>query len=295
MKGVTMSGLIVVGADGSAAATAAVAWAADDALRMRAPLRIVTAVHRQPYDASRLTAPDLNDALAKAGGEILAQAEATVRSRQPDVEVTTQLIEGNPVAVLRDQAKDATEIVLGSRGLGGHTGTVLGSVTIHVAGHAHCPVVVVRPEQNVPHREIVVGIEDSEADDATLGYGFEQASLRGSRLRAIHAWQLPIHSSGISYDMNEAHAARTQVVVDRLAPWRKRYPEVPNVEDVRCADPVEALSDASAHCDLIVVGSHGRGAIRSRLLGSVSRGVLHNARCAVAVVRPGALGPSGRS
>ncbi|GAA2390653.1 universal stress protein [Nonomuraea africana] len=280
-----MSGLIVVGTDGSTSATAAVAWAADDAFRMRAPLRIVTAVHRQPDDASRFAAPDLHDALAKAGGEFLAEAEATVRSRQPDVEVTTQLIEGNPVAVLREQANDATEIVLGSRGLGGHAGAVLGSVPLHVAGHAHCPVVVVRPEQNVPHREIVVGIEDSEADDAALGYGFEQGRLRGSRLRAVHAWQLPVHASGISYDMNEVRASRTQVAADRLAPWRKRYPEVPNVEDVRCADPVEALADASMHCDLIVVGSHGRGAILSMLLGSVSRGVLHNARCAVAVVR----------
>ncbi|MFI6713436.1 universal stress protein [Nonomuraea sp. NPDC050478] len=278
-----MSGLIVVGADGSATATAAVAWAADDALRMRVPLRVVTVVHPQPYDALRFAAPVLPDALAEA--EILAEAEATVRSRQPDVEVTIQLIEGNPVAVLRDQAKGATEIVLGSRGLGGHAGTGLGSVSIQVAGRGHCPVVVMRPEQNVPHREIVVGIDDSEASDAALGYGFEQARLRGSRLRVIHAWQLPVHASGISYDMNEVHAARTQVVVDRLAPWRKRYPEVANVEDVRCADPVEALADASAHCDLIVVGSHGRGAIRSRLLGSVSRGVLHDARCAVAVVR----------
>jgi nucleotide-binding universal stress UspA family protein len=85
--------------------------------------------------------------------------------------------------------------------------------------------------------------------------------------------------------MNEVHAARSQAVVDRLAPWRKRYPQVPNVEDVRCADPVEALADAAAHCDLIVVGSHGRGAIRSMLLGSVGRGVLRNACCAVAVVR----------
>ncbi|MFD1935474.1 universal stress protein [Nonomuraea mangrovi] len=280
-----MSGLIVVGADGSTTATAAVKWAADDAFRMRAPLRIVTAVHRRPDDASRFAAPDLHDAPAKAGGEILAEAEATVRSRQPDLDVTTQLIEDNPVVVLREQAKDATEIVLGSRGLGGHVGTVLGSVPLHVAGHTHCPVVVVRPEQSVPHREIVVGIEGSEADDAALGYGFEEARLRDSRLRAVHAWQLGVRASGIAYDMNEVRAARTRVAAERLAPWRERYPEVPNVEDVRCADPVEALADASIHCDLIVVGSHGRGAIRSMLLGSVSRGVLRNARCAVAVVR----------
>ena len=49
--------------------------------------------------------------------------------------------------------------------------------------------------------------------------------------------------------------------------------------------PVNALSDASATADLVVVGSRGMGAIGSALLGSVSRGVLHHAHCPVAVVR----------
>ena len=80
-------------------------------------------------------------------------------------------------------------------------------------------------------------------------------------------------------------AARQKIAADRLTPWRSRYPEVPMVEDVRCVQPVEALAGASDHSDLIVVGSHGRGAIRTMVLGSVSRGVLHHAHCAVAVVR----------
>jgi nucleotide-binding universal stress UspA family protein len=57
------------------------------------------------------------------------------------------------------------------------------------------------------------------------------------------------------------------------------------VEDARSADPVDALTNASARADLVVVGSRGMGLIGSALLGSVSRGVLHHAHCPVAVVR----------
>ncbi|WP_327049418.1 universal stress protein [Microbispora sp. NBC_01189] len=50
--------------------------------------------------------------------------------------------------------------------------------------------------------------------------------------------------------------------------------------------PVDALIQASRTADLLVVGSRGRGALGSAMLGSVSRGVLHHADCPVAVVRP---------
>ncbi|MEU6998179.1 universal stress protein [Nonomuraea sp. NPDC046570] len=276
-----MTGLIIVGVDGSAPSTAAVEWAADDAIRMGARLRLVHVLNRWPYDIT-----DGDDYLAEAAGKVLAAAEVTARTRQPDVEVSTRLIEGVPSAVLREQEQEATELVVGSRGLGGFAGAVLGSVSMHLAGHAHCPVVVVRPGQQERHGEIVVGVDDSDACEAALGYAFEQAGLRGATLRAIHAWQLPVHAFApeISYDLDQIRAAQQEVATQRLAGWRAKYPEVPLIEDVRRAHPVDALTGVA--CDLIVVGSHGRGAIGSLLLGSVSRGVLHHARCAVAVVRP---------
>ena len=151
----------------------------------------------------------------------------------------------------------------------------------------HCPVVVVRPGQTGTHGEITVGLDDSDACEPALAYAFEQARLRGSALRALYAWQIPVHvyAPEIVYDLDEFVAAHHKVVTDRLAAWRERYPEVKVIEDVRRAHPVEALGDASDTCDLIVVGSHGRGALGSLFLGSVSRGVLHHARCSVAVVR----------
>ncbi|MEU7004628.1 universal stress protein [Nonomuraea sp. NPDC046570] len=282
-----MTALIIVGVDGSAPGTAAVEWAADDAFRMGAELKIVHVLDRWPYNITRFPVPDQEDLLLKGASRVLEAAEATARARQPTVEVSTRLIEGVPAAVLQEQGQGqgVSELVIGNRGLGGFAGAVLGSVTMQVAGQAHCPVVVVRAEPQGRQGEIVVGVDDSDACDPALGYAFEQARLRGAMLRAIYAWQLPVHAFApeISYDLDEVRAAGREIVTRRLAEWRAKHPEVTLIEDVQNAHPVNALT--SAACDLIVVGSHGRSAIGSLFLGSVSRGVLHHARGTVAVVR----------
>ncbi|MEU6786804.1 universal stress protein [Nonomuraea angiospora] len=279
--------MIIVGADGSVNSRAALEWAADDAYRMRVPLRIVHAMDRSPYQIRKYPIDALPDVLRREGLRILREAEALVCARQLTIEVTTEDLEGTPAEVLREQAKDATEVVVGSRGLGGFTGALLGSVSMHVAGHVPCPVVVVRGERRPVRQEVVVGVDDSPECEPALAYAFEQARLRGSALRVLHAWQLPVHAFApeISYDMDEIRTAQHQVVRDRVQIISADHPEVKVVEDVQSAHPVEALTDASERADLLVVGSHGRGALGSMLLGSVSRGVLHHAHCPVAVVR----------
>ncbi|MEV1248716.1 universal stress protein [Nonomuraea sp. NPDC050022] len=278
--------MIIVGVDGSVTARAAVEWAANDAFRMREPLRIVHAVNRSPYQIGRFPNAALPDTLLREGQRILREALALAHERQPEVEVTTEDIEGAPAEVLREQAKEASEIVLGSRRLGGFAGALLGSVSTHVAGHVHGPVVVVRGDHQPVHGEIVVGVDDSPGCEPALAYAFRQAGLRGAVLRVVHVWQ-PVHAfaPGVPYEMDEVRTVRHQVVRDRLGTFKKDYPQVTVIEDVQPAPPVEALTDASARADLLVVGSHGHGATGALLLGSVSRGVLHHARCPVAVVR----------
>ncbi|WP_327103026.1 universal stress protein [Nonomuraea glycinis] len=279
--------MIVVGVDGSLNARAAVEWAVNDAFRTHMPLKIVYAVDRSPYQTTKFPAVGLPDMPLSKGRTILAEATALAHERQPDVEVTTEEVEGAPAVVLRKQAEQAREIVVGSRGRGGLPSALLGSVSVHVAGQTACPVVVVHGERQPARGQIVVGVDDSTACEPALAYAFEQARLRGATLRALYAWQLPVNVlvPQVSYGMDEARTAPHQVVTDRLEAFRKEYPQVRVVEDVRCADPVDALTKASAEADLLVVGSHGRGAVAAALLGSVSRGVLHHARCAVAVVR----------
>ncbi|QYC42499.1 Universal stress protein [Nonomuraea coxensis DSM 45129] len=279
--------MIVVGVDGSVAARAAVEWAAADALRTGESLRIVHAVDRTPYQIGRFPNPVLPDVLLREGRRILDEAVALVRERQPHVEVETREVEGAAAVVLREQAEDASEIVVGSRGLGGFAGALLGSVSTHVAGHVRCPVVVVRAQRQPVSGEIVVGVDDSPECRPALAYAFRLAELRGAKLRVVHAWQLPVHAFApeIAYDVDEIRAAQHQLVIGALEPLRGEHPDVEVIEDTPSGHPVDVLTAAGAQADLVVVGSHGRGAVGSALLGSVSRGVLHHARCAVAVVR----------
>lgn len=280
--------MIIVGVDGSLTSRAAVEWAANDAFRLHVPLRIVYAVDRGPFQIAKNPAEVSQDVLRRQGRQALAEAVALVHERQPDVEVTADLVEGSAVSVLRQAGEQATELVVGSRGLGGFAGALLGSVSTHVAGHVRCPVVVVHGERRSPRGEVVVGVDDTPECKPALAYAFEQAKVRGATLRALHAWQLPVHAfvPEVTYDLDEVGRARNQAVAERVEAFRRTYPEVKVVQDVRPAQPAEALTEASAGADLLVVGSHGHGAVASVLLGSVSRAVLHHATCAVAVVRP---------
>jgi nucleotide-binding universal stress UspA family protein len=284
---------IVVGVDGSEGAGRAVRWAADEAARRRVPLRIVHVVDRSPYDLPEYPTGEWPLRLGRHGWQVLAEAERIAREHRPDAEVTVELLHGSPARVLRSQAHRDAGIVLGSRGLGGFTGALLGSVSDHVAGHASCPVVVVRPgasarsEAGAAHREIVVGVDGSPECEPALDYAFEEARLRGCVLRAVYGWQLPVHAFAPEavYDMDEIRRAQYRVMQEQVESWHAKYPEVPVVQDARSAHPVDALVQASRKAELTVVGSHGRGVLGSAMLGSVSRGLLHHAHGPVAVVR----------
>ncbi|GIH52783.1 Nucleotide-binding universal stress protein, UspA family [Microbispora rosea] len=277
---------VVVGTDGSAGATRAVEWAAGHAVLQGLPLRVVHAVERLPYDGPRYPIPDSYDRLAPSGRQLLDHAERVARDRGPGLDVTTELAEGRPGRVLRDQAARASEVVLGSHGGGGFPGMLLGSVGNQVAGHVAVPVVVVRPEPPEAAAEIVAGFDCSEASGPALAYAFEEARLRGHRVRVVCAWEPPVpYGPVIGMDLDGMRRAAEDYARGELQPWRSRYADVKAELEMVRAHPVSALIEASSRAVLLVVGSHGRNAFTAAVLGSVSRAVLAHARCPVAVVR----------
>ncbi|WP_169984951.1 universal stress protein [Microbispora sp. H10836] len=278
---------VIVATDGSSAAVAAVEWAAGDAARKGLPLRIVHAVDRSPFEPARHPVPG-DDQLLWAGRRVLEEAARTVRETHPALRVDTVLLEGRPVTVLRREAAGGVELVVGSRGHGGFAGMLLGSVSTHLAGQVPVPFVVVRPEVSAPHELIVAGADGSAEAEAALTYAFEEAWSRGCRLLVLYAWQLPVHAYApeISYGIDEVRRAQEEHVAAVLATYRRSYPDVDAEMRSVCAHPVPVLVDAGEKADLLVVGSRGHGALGSAVLGSVSRALLHHARCPVAVVRP---------
>ncbi|MBA9002975.1 universal stress protein [Thermomonospora cellulosilytica] len=277
---------IIVATDGSPPADRAVRWAADEAALRGLPLQIVHVIDEAPYDVLGSADARVPDRATGVAESILAEAQKLAFERHPDLAVTTEIARGSVPIALRERAAAAASLVLGHRGRGGFASLLLGSIGLRVAGHAPGPVVVVRGEPASARGEIVVGVALDAADEVALAHAFEAAVLRGSRLRAVHAFQLAetLVAAG-HYDelaqVEEAHRTRLD---DLLIPHRERRPDVAVVADVVREHPVQALVTASEQADLLVVGTHGHGVLRDALLGSVTHGVLHHAHCPVAVV-----------
>jgi nucleotide-binding universal stress UspA family protein len=143
-----MSG-IIVGVDGSGHSQRALEWAMKEAAIRRAPLTVLT-VHEaiRGYYSAMAVYPD--DPIRTEEARQAAQAEtdkvlAGLDGPRPD-SVTVKAVHGFPVEELINAGKDADMIVLGSRGAGGFTRLMMGSVAGQVAQHALCPVLIVPPE-----------------------------------------------------------------------------------------------------------------------------------------------------
>ncbi|MDV6014220.1 universal stress protein [Haloechinothrix sp. LS1_15] len=302
MNDTTTRQAIVVGVDGSDSAWCAARWAAREAERHHVPLELVHVCYVPPV-LGRYPAPlseRYDEALVESGQAWLDLAAAEVREEAPGVEVDTSIHMGPVAGTLIEHSRGARLMVLGSRGLGGFAGLLIGSVGIAFAAHGACPVVIVphgEPEHEIPSGgPVLVGIDGSPVSDPAIGFAFEAASERGVPLVAVHVWNRdtvdadwPELSIGASH---EEEASRERMVfAERLAGWREKYPDVavePRVLRGRPADVL--LAEASAergNAQLIVVGSRGRGPLTGLGLGSVSQAVLHHSRVPVAIVRPG--------
>ena len=137
-------GVVVVGVDGSDRSVPALQWAADEAAAHGHVLRVVTAwsIPVTALSPGGLPAPYPMDELESDARA--AQDAAIAKASLPaGLEVEHHIVEGGPGAVLLDAAEGADLVVIGSRGHGGFTGLLLGSVGQQVTGHAACPVVVV--------------------------------------------------------------------------------------------------------------------------------------------------------
>lgn len=285
---------IVVGVDPDPSRRSALAWAADEAARRGLPLRLV---HAQGMTTSGYWSGEFRtgreqwefregwEKVARdAGDRVLEEAVAFVGNRHPGVEVSRYLVDGHPVWALREQARDATMAVVGSRHLS-RTEELLGSasVSLPLTAHAPCPVVVVPEPEHVTQRPayFVIGVDGSPDSATAIDFAFEEASLRGAELRALYVWRPP--RLGV-LDRNAAEHEGRRVLYESVAGRTADHPEVVLRHEFVRGHPVQVLTEASAHALGLVVGSRGHGGFAGMLLGSVSQGVLRHARCPVFVV-----------
>jgi nucleotide-binding universal stress UspA family protein len=140
---------IVVGVDGSASAQQALRFAVREARLRHATVRAVMAAHLASVAYAEIGGfgPDLNPNVLEESARAQLDHAVDALGEQDDVEIERVVDLGQPTQVLIQEARGADLLVVGSRGHGGFTGLLLGSVSYQCATHASCPVVIVHADK----------------------------------------------------------------------------------------------------------------------------------------------------
>jgi len=238
-----------------------------------------------------------------AGDRLVATATATVTDTtlRPDdatevatgggLEITIDVLRGPASEALLHAADDrARMIVVGSRGLGGFRGLLLGSVSRQLCEHAPCPVTVVRncvTGADFRLNTIAVGVDGSVNAQRAVRFAAELAEGTGAYVVAVHA-----AAPGTAIDdpvdgPAAAHPTLTQLLEGWCAPLERRGLDDHDLV-VAEGDPRTALLDIAEErgADLIVVGSRGLGPVSKLVLGSVASSLIHQSPVPVTVVPP---------
>lgn len=280
---------VIVGIDGSTASRTALDWAAQEAARTGARLRVLLAYHwRWP---GPVVATERLEQFAREQAEVVVDdAVADTRAGHPGLEVTGSAVLGTAADVLISAARTASLVVVGSRGHHGFTGALLGSVSSQVATHAPGSVAVVRGRADADTGPVVVGVDGSALAHEVLGTAFEHAARRDCELVAIRVYSTPlppwtIGVPPLNYNPVQVRSALHDELAEDVARWQEKYPTVAARVRTPGGEAARALVEASDTAQLLVVGSRGHGGFTGLLLGSVSQHLLHHANCPVLIAR----------
>lgn len=295
---------VLVGFDGTSPSLQALDWAAAYARRTGRSLHLVCS-YQLPDTHARgdwpYAHPLIEDCAVRRRVEQVLE-EGRERAERAGVSASTELADGEPTGVLVDRSAEHALVVVGARGPGRVAERLLGTVSVTLPAHAHCPTVVV-PARHHPvrrgspasrtesarHGRVVVGVDGSPGSQAALHHAVQQARAWRSSLLVVRAlptgtWRrAPWQRSGIRDDLVSTARAELTRVTDRL---RAEHPDVPVDGAVVEAAAPGALLERMSSADLLVVGSRGIGGFRGLLLGSTCQQVLHRAHCPVLVARP---------
>jgi nucleotide-binding universal stress UspA family protein len=185
-------------------------------------------------------------------------------------------------------------------------GAPAGSVAAHLVANARCPVLVAHQSAAVSSQildggPVLIGVDGHESSAKVLSFAFEEASVRGVPLVAVHVWSVPELTglsrvgSGVEWagDPDQAqpqmHQNAQRILAEALAGWQERYPQV-TVRRwvVHSFGGGRVLLDVAraVGAGLLVVGSRGRGALAGAVFGSVSQVLMNHADAPVAVIGP---------
>lgn len=302
---------VLVGFDGSDHARSALHFAAAEALSSGAALTVVTVYRLSPMmytgePAILVTA----EARAERDRAEKLLDDAREYLRDYPGEVTFSSAEGSPPGVLAELSARAQAVVVGAHGRGGFVGQLLGSVAAALPAHAQCPTIVI-PQDCQPGdgpgveffthdrdtAPVVAGIDLSERSGMVLLLAAQQAKQFEVPLQVLTAlpllreWKYWYPDLEEFDTITELRRSNLQASVEKEIAWlRRRHARLDISVDVELGDPADLLEAKTRTAQLTVVGTRGRGGMKSTLLGSISREILNRARGPVMVVPTGKAG-----
>ncbi|WP_406277792.1 universal stress protein [Embleya sp. NBC_00896] len=290
-------GHVIVGVDGSPAAEVAADLAADEALRRHTTLEVLHVLEWVELGGGK---DRFGQQLRENAHAIADAAAERARLRHPDLKVVATVELADVVDALAAASDRAALLVVGSRGLGGFAGLLMGSVGLPIAAVVRCPLLVVHPEHRpAPERTpgpIVVGVSGTDCAPA-LEAAFAQALARSVPVHAVHAWRHPaMVSAGAPFApapwvVQDWQGLAETTLDAAVAPLREKYPDVAVTEAVVLDAAAHALIAASADADLVVLAAHRRTARFGPNLGRTTHTVLHHAKAPILLVPVGTRAP----
>ncbi|MFD5037429.1 universal stress protein [Streptomyces sp. NBC_01693] len=278
---------VIAAVDGSEHGWEALDWAAAEAVRTGLPLLIVHV--RMP------ARPAEEERALREAEELLAQAVLRTSRLAPELPTSTLTPLDFPSAALTSLSRDASMVVVGSRGLGGFRSLMIGSNSLATASMARCPVVVAHtggrdegeaePPDAFP--DVVAGVAADESSGAVLDFAFEAAASRpGARLRLVHGWTMfsSMLSGGPVFDSEAAAASASRALAELTAGRQEEYPQVEVVREPVRGSASRTLVTASATAALTVVGRRRGGEALGLGLSPVAQTTVTHALGPVAVV-----------
>jgi nucleotide-binding universal stress UspA family protein len=287
---------ILLATDGSRDAATAIAFLRQLPLPASSKLRIMTAV---TFPTFALDAPPIREfksSVLEDMQRVAGEARAALAPGGFDIE--TDVAIGNPKDEIARTAREwgADLVVVGARGLGRIKRFLLGSVSLAVARHVSCPVLVVKGRVR-KLESVIVGMDGSEDSFQALRFLLSLPLARQTKLRLLSVVE-PIHYPTSSPGALRGHLIRMLKEIES-----ERRGQLENVLEKATAElegsitrvtrstptgnPADVIvAAAAAHdADLVVVGARGLGGMSRLLLGSVSERVLQYARCPVLIVK----------
>lgn len=286
---------VVVGFDGSPAATVALEWGAAAAQSHGVPLTLLAARPDAEADVIVLPHGEGAEIVEPDIAEMLTEAADRVKASHPGLPVATLVQPESPVDGLLAASNTADMIVIGSRGLGGFEGLLVGSTAMNITPYANCPVVVqyVPDEATVAARaaarhpnEVVVGFDGSHFSEEALEFALRHATATGLGVAVVFVTKGSGESPPVP--VSEADEDLSERVREDLADAMRiaqSHPNVPVTYLHGVGRPAGVLIHEASGSPLAVVGARGRGGFAQLLLGSVGLQMLIHAECPVAIVR----------